>query len=227
MDVQVASTDTIDAVIRSKPSMEELAYFPTMIYVFMLPDAESLNEDLLKAIAAEQDRDRKGIERSNFRNLGGWHSHNNLHQEPTFQALVQQIDEAAAMISLNCGYHKGHKLEIGTMWSIINRPGSYNRAHIHPGSIWSGVYYARTPERCGNIEFTDPRTQNLMNQPRYVPNRKRPRHCWTSVNFEPRAGKMLIFPSWLYHSVAPSMANGQGVDAERVILSFNLSQKKI
>ena len=73
------------------------------------------------------------------------------------------------------------------MWSIINPPGSANRAHIHPGCTWSGVYYIQAPEGCGNIEFIDPRTENLMHQPRYVPNKKRPKHCWTKVNLTPEA----------------------------------------
>ena len=98
------------------------------------------------------------------------------------------------------------------MWSIINPPGSANRAHIHPGCTWSGVYYIQTPAGCGNIEFIDPRTENLMQQPRYVPNKKRPKHCWTKANITPKPGRMLIFPSWLYHAVAPNLSEEIGRD---------------
>lgn len=202
-------------------------YFPTAIYKFQLPDAEAMNARMLELIYAERARDQDGIQRSNFRKLGGWHSHNDLHKDQDYVPLVDAIHGAGELISADNGYHKGYGLRIGTMWSIVNGPGSSNRAHIHPGCAWSGVYYIQTPEECGNIEFIDPRTQNLMFQPRYQPNKKRPKHCWTKVNFTPKPGKMIIFPSWLYHAVAPNLSEADGRDGQRVIVSFNLSQRKL
>jgi hypothetical protein len=38
---------------------------------------------------------------------------------------------------------------------------------------------------------------------------------------------MLIFPSWLYHAVAPNLSEHDGPAGHRVIISFNLSQHKI
>jgi uncharacterized protein (TIGR02466 family) len=206
--------------------MSREVYFPTLIYSFQQADAEGLNARLLELIYAEQERDQSGIQRSNFRKLGGWHSHNNLHKTPEYAELVESVETAGKLISDDLSYHKSYPLRIGTMWSIINPPGSANRAHIHPGCTWSGVYYIQAPDGCGNIEFIDPRTENLMYQPRYVPNRKRPRHCWTKVNLTPRPGRMLIFPSWLYHAVAPNLSEGIGREGHRVIVSFNLSQQK-
>jgi uncharacterized protein (TIGR02466 family) len=112
------------------------------------------------------------------------------------------------------------------MWSIINPPGSVNIAHVHPGCMWSGVYYVQTPQGSGNIEFIEPRTVHLMNQPKFENMRKRPKECWTKVNFTPRAGKMIIFPAWLYHAVRPNEAKEKGDLANRVIISFNMSQHK-
>ncbi len=207
-------------------NMNRQVYFPTLVYSFQLDDAERLNRSLIGLIHTEQERDREGIQRSNFRKLGGWHSHNDLHKDAGYDELTDSIHAASALISDDLGYHKGFQLRIGTMWSIINVPGSANRAHVHPGCTWSGVYYIQVPDGCGNIEFIDPRTENLMHQPRYVPNKRRPRHCWTKVNVTPKPGKMLIFPSWLYHSVAPNLSEAEGRDAERVIISFNLKQEK-
>ena len=124
------------------------------------------------------------------------------------------------------GYHGSYQLRIGTMWSIINPPGSSNRAHIHPGCIWSGVYYVQAPRNSGRIEFIDPRTQNLMSGVKYIPGAKRPRDCWKKVRYKPVAGRMLIFPAWLYHSVGPNRSRAKGKDADRIIVSFNLSQQR-
>ncbi len=201
-------------------------YFPTLVFSLQVPGSELLNAHLIEAIYAEQERDRTGVRKSNFPELGGWHSHVRLHKDATYAGLVQNVDAAAAMMCRELGYHKSYRLNIGTMWSIINPPGGLNRAHIHPGCIWSGVYYVQAPRNSGQIEFIDPRTQNLMSPVKYIPDTKRPRMCWTKVRYKPVAGKMLIFPSWLYHSVDPNRSEAKGKDADRIIVSFNLSQER-
>ena len=210
----------------SEVSFKVERYFPTLIFSLEVPGGEILNARLVEAIYAERERDRTGVRKSNFPELGGWHSHVKLHKDVTFAGLVQHVDATAAMMCRELGYHRSYRLKIGTMWSIINSPGSSNLAHIHPGCIWSGVYYVQTPRNSGRIEFIDPRTQNLMSSVKYIPNTKRPRICWTKVQYEPMAGRMLIFPSWLYHSVRPNRSKRKGKDADRIIVSFNLSQEK-
>lgn len=216
--------------IETGSGMDELRrddYFPTLLYSIKLHDAESMNKEILKAIYEERDRDSKGIERSNFRSLGGWHSHNNLHKEAKFKRLTDRAHKMLGGIHENLGYDTNTRLQVTTMWSIINPPGSSNRAHIHPGALWSGVYYVQAPEEAGQIDFTDPRTQQIMSSPQYIPNKRRKTECWSKVRVKPVAGKMLFFPSWLYHAVAPNLAQGDGPESERIIISFNINQKRI
>lgn len=209
----------------SKDSFAGAFYFPTMVFNISCSDHIALNDYLIKCIYTERERDGKGIERSNFRKLGGWHSHNNLHKEQAYKPLTDRVHQAGRRISQYLGYHSGKHLKIGTMWSIINAPGSSNKAHIHPGSHWSGVYYVHAPQNAGDIEFTDPRTSHIMDQLDFEPGKQRSKENWTKVRFTPKAGKMIIFPSWLYHSVDPNMSDKTGKDGERVIISFNMSQK--
>ena len=210
----------------SEDALKVQRYFPTLIFSLEVPDSEILNDHLIETIYAERERDRTGVRKSNFPELGSWHSHVKLHKDVAFAGLVQCVDETAAMMCRELGYHRSYQLRIGTMWAIINPPGSSNRAHIHPGCIWSGVYYVQAPRNSGQIEFIDPRTQNLMSQVEYIPDTKRPRICWTKVQYKPVAGRMLIFPSWLYHSVGPNRSKAKGKDADRIIVSFNLSQER-
>ena len=208
-------------------SFSRAIYFPTLIFQIDVTNANALNKSLLKAIYNERDKDREGITRSNVKELGGWHSKNFLHKSPGYSKLVEHINSATARISKELGYSDKHTMKIGTMWSIINPPGSFNTAHVHPGCLWSGVYYVHTPENAGNIEFIEPRTVHLMNQPKYLPKTRRPKECWTKVNFKPKAGRMIIFPSWLYHSVRPNSSSENGEKGDRIIISFNTSQHKI
>ncbi len=201
-------------------------YFPTNVFQIDLPHPETINARLLELIYAEQERDQKGIERSNVAALGGWHSHTDLHKSKDFAEITSWINAATDRIGEDQGYDERFGLKIGTMWSIINPPGSQNRAHVHPGCLWSGVYYIQAPQGAGQIEFFEPRTAHLMNQPRYKPNQKRAKENWTKVRYEPVPGRMIIFPSWLYHAVDTNMAKGEGREGHRVIISFNLNQAK-
>ncbi len=204
--------------------LKRSAYFPTLVYSVQLQDAVSMNKEILAAIYEEHSRDSDGIERSNFKSLGSWHSQNNLHKNPNFQRLTDRIEIAAAEISKDLVYDPSKELKVTTMWSISNPPGSSNRAHIHPGALWSGVYYVHSPEGAGKIEFTDPRTVHLMNGASFKRKTQRKSECWTKVKVQPTAGKMLFFPSWLYHSVEPNLAEGTGRESDRVIVSFNINQ---
>lgn len=217
------------AQIETEGGQDELRrddYFPTLVYSTKLHDAEEMNKEILAAIYEERDKDSKGIERSNYRSLGGWHSHNNLHKDDKFKRLTNRIHSVLGGINTNLGYNSARHLRVSTMWSITNPPLSSNRAHIHPGALWSGVYYVQTPEGAGAIDFTDPRVVMIMNSASFIPNKRRKTECWTKVKVKPVAGKMLIFPSWLYHSVEPNLAEGTGDEAERVIISFNINQTK-
>ena len=216
-----------DVVARlSEDALKLTHYFPTLIFSLDVPDSEALNAHLIEAIYAERECDRAGMRRSNYPELGGWHSHIKLHKDAMFAEVVQQVNAVSAMMCRKLGYHTSYQLKIGTMWSIINPPGSSNRAHIHPGCIWSGVYYVQAPKNSGRIEFIDPRTHNLMTPVKYIPRTRRPRNCWTKVKYKPVAGRMLVFPSWLYHSVGPNRSRATGKSADRIIVSFNLNQTK-
>jgi len=200
--------------------------FPTPIYTAKLDDAEQLNTELLSLVYAERDRDSDGIQRSNYRELKGWHSQINLHKDPAFSGLLAKLHEVLEYVSADSGYDPNYRLVITSMWAITNDPGSFNRSHIHPKCQWSGVYYVQTPEDSGSIEFTDPRSVNIMTQPRYIPKRRRPKSRWTKITFKPESGKAVLFPSWLYHSVGPNMSSDTDHSNARVIISFNVTQRR-
>lgn len=209
------------------PAAEKNDLFSTSIYTFQFPAhiASPVNAQLLFALEEERQKDRAGLVRSNLKSLGGWHSRADLHHSPDYKALVHLIAGSAAQIETDNNYDPDFPLTPTSLWAIVNPPGSANRAHIHPSALWSGAYYAKVPDQAGNIEFTDPRTANIMLRPRFRKNPDGLITGKTTHSVSPNAGKMLIFPSWLYHSVAPNLSIAQGPDAERVVFSFNLSQR--
>lgn len=200
-------------------------YFPTLIFQNDVDHSEQLNKTLLDLTYAERDHG-VAVNKSNTAELGSWHSATNLHKRSEYEPLLAEVNSALERISKELSYASDYALKVTSMWSIINPPGNGNRAHCHPNSLWSGVYYVQAPENAGKIEFIDPRTALVMNQPRYENKKKRPRECWTKVNYKPVPGRMIIFPAWLYHGVDSNTAKEKGRAADRIILSFNINQVK-
>ena len=187
-------------------------YFPTPIYIADLNE-NGLNQQLEKDIIAWANRD-KGLTRTNIK---GWHSHTNMNELPEYKRLVDLLYEAQRTI-----YQQEH-LEsepyLGNMWANINPPGGMNRAHIHPNSLWSGVYYVKALLNSGHLRIDDPRTVASMSRPRQKPG-PTPDRLWRETSFEPKAGRLIMFPAWLTHCVDPN--NSKDI---RISISFNFMQK--
>lgn len=192
-----------------------------------MPGSEKLNQHLIDLISAIQNVDAEGVQKSNRQELGGWHSHAILHKIPEFEGITSRVHECADWIASDLQYDESRALRTSSMWAIVNPPGAFNLAHIHPGCLWSGVYYVQAPRGSGKISFTDPRVANIMNKPVYAKGSSVPKKCWTKVSFTPTPGRMILFPSWLYHSVGLNRADPvlpDGSHGERIIISFNLKQ---
>lgn len=198
--------------------------FPTFVHRRDLPDSAAMNAALLERIRALRGEDPKGLSLSNQPGLGGWHSKSNLQRDPAFKPICDVIGETMRTIAARMALEPRAQLVLLELWSIVNPPGSYNSAHIHPGVHFSGVYYVQAPPKSGNLVLRDPRSAALMMPLVHGAQAQAHRALQSSVPVEPKAGRIVVFPSWLMHSVEPNLAQGTGGEAERVILSFNLGQ---
>jgi uncharacterized protein (TIGR02466 family) len=96
------------------------------------------------------------------------------------------------------------------MWFNINKKNDSNSSHFHPFSVYSGVYYLKAPENCGNIIFEAPNLDLL--------------HYYNSgeggiYSLPPVENTLYIFPGWLKHFVQPN----QNEEEDRISISFNTS----
>tara|TARA_Y100000004_G_scaffold6407_1_gene7316 strand:+ start:75 stop:662 length:588 start_codon:yes stop_codon:yes gene_type:complete len=169
-------------------------------------------------ILCQQERlkNSKGLIKSN---LGGWHSDNIAYPNSPFSFLLD-IETICQEIAKNeLLINKEICLEYA--WININQKHHLNQAHSHANSVLSGVYYIKTPEGCGNINFWHPAADlmdrdwdfNLDSKTLADFNTYNSSKWWLPV----KEGMLYIFPSWLKHSVEPNMS-----DKERISISFNV-----
>ena len=187
-------------------------HFPTPIYIADIKHP-TLNQELERDIIAWSKQD-KGIVRTNVQ---GWHSTTNMHELPQFKKLVNMLYECQRTVYQQEHYESEPFL--GNMWANINPPGGMNRAHQHPNSLWSGVYYIKAPKNCGHLKIDDPRASAAMCRPRQKEGKK-PSRLYRETHYEPIDGRCIMFPSWLMHCVDPNKSNDI-----RISVSFNFLQK--
>ena len=94
-----------------------------------------------------------------------------------------------------------------------------NRAHQHPNSLWSGIYYIKAPKGSGHLKVDDPRSSAAMCRPKQKDGEK-PLRLYRETHYEPIAGRCIMFPAWLTHCVDPNESNDI-----RISVSFNFLQK--
>ena len=186
--------------------------FPTPVYIADIKHP-TLNQELERDIVAWSKQD-KGIVRTNVQ---GWHSTTNMHERPEFKKLVNMLYDCQKTV-YEQEYYESEPF-LGNMWANINPPGGRNRAHQHPNSLWSGVYWIKTPKNCGQLKIDDPRSVACMTRPRQK-DTKKPDRLWRETHYEPIAGRCIMFPSWLMHCVDPNESNDI-----RISVSFNFLQK--
>tara|TARA_Y100000361_G_scaffold62251_1_gene54682 strand:- start:219 stop:797 length:579 start_codon:yes stop_codon:yes gene_type:complete len=184
-------------------------FFPTILYAkdFQL-DLNQMTQNIIK-----WSKEDKGITKTN---VDGWHSETNMHTKIEYKPLVDELFKMVYEV-FNEEWLDG-RVKIGNMWANINPPGGYNKPHVHPNSLFSGVYYVKTPINSGQLVCSDPRPgiQTCM------PNRKKgepPKHLWRDLHLQPQENRAVIFPAWLWHSVQPNKSNDI-----RISVSFNFLQ---
>ena len=202
---------------------ERLDLFSTPILKARVPDAEALNATLIAAIGEQREAGR-GIDRSNF---GGWHSETDMTHwgGEAARGLGMFAVEVVSPHMANIAAGGKRSFEWGIdMWANVNGPGAANQLHCHPGAFWSGAYYvdaggADIEGHGGEILFEDPRYPMAYSTVADMVLRDADgKPVRSQFAIRPEAGMLVLFPSWLRHSVRP-----HGGDRERVSVAINLS----
>lgn len=183
--------------------------FPTLVWKIELKAAlrDEIDAKMLAALAEL----RRGLPA--LAAGQGWQSEQTLHERAEFRELMVCAGRAAKSILhfLHVGYEE---MEVTACWATVLATGAEHHLHSHPNNFLSGVYYLRVEPGADTIYFHDPRSQAGIIRP--------PVTALTAENTDqvvvPVAeGTLLLFPSYLAHSVPANTGDG-----ERISVSFNL-----
>ena len=197
----------------SNRSNELNLIFSTPVWTSRVASYEEVNQKMYDYIKSLESINPAGIKKSN---LLGWHSESfNLEaDEPKF--FVNSISKNLNQMFDDMGWDLAKQdVRITSMWSIINKRNASNYRHIHSNNYISAAYYIKAPKNCGNIIFHDPRSEAVFRHPRISKQNELNTNVYA---VEPKEGLLVLFPSYLHHSV-----NSNQSEDERIVISFNIN----
>lgn len=191
--------------------------FATPLVTYFLGDVTELNASLREQILSHQTQSA-GLSKSN---RGGWHSDVGELEfcgdagKRIVSCMRGLADEATRRV-----FAEYKKPESPLHWKIyawanVNRVGDFNKVHVHPASTWSGTYYVDTGdpiEDAAPLHLFDPSPARAVSFLPHV--------VQDSVYIHPRPGLMVLFPSYVPHSVFPHEGKGT-----RISIAFNLRKE--
>jgi uncharacterized protein (TIGR02466 family) len=131
--------------------------------------------------------------------------------------MLYTINDNARKFLNTLGFDPACFIEI-TSWLQLYPPTSLFNRHDHYGAIVSGVVYLQAPENSGNIMFYNPVEQRRTTNTFFHKIQKEENEFnYNHVEYTPIKGEMILFESWLQHSVKLNRSNDN-----RIAISFNI-----
>jgi uncharacterized protein (TIGR02466 family) len=188
--------------------------FPTAIFSTV---DESLAEEMLP-IAKKVLSDKELLTnilnyKSTFNPYGG------VETFDEFKPFVRHVCDIGMRFFTEQGYKLDFNEFIPHVFISEMRKGDFHHIHAHPNSTLSGIFYLQVPENSGSIMFYDPKPRkNFVEMDKVFQTESN----MNTMKVDPQKGLMLMWESWLEHSVTQCQNKKDG----RITIVFNLSKKR-
>ena len=200
----------------------ELFSIPLEVEHSVISDGE--RENLLSQIMDEYDKDEDYV-------VPFWDGdvNSSIHKDDSvdYDALLGPIKNLYQKISYNL---LPHNCAIDNIWYNVYRKGYSQEVHLHNSwrgdspALFSGTYFCKYEEGHSPIKFWNPSTlylselsSNLVDTSDSRENFYIDSYGKETISYYPKQGDLIMFPSFLMHSVPI-----QRIDSKRVTISFNI-----
>jgi uncharacterized protein (TIGR02466 family) len=197
----------------------DLVLFSTPVRRIAIDGAEALNRDIEAVALSFASDDSLGRQWSADHGYPGYTSYGSIpdlvSRAPCIASLKKSLDREAAAFARSLAFNLGGaRLKLDNIWLNVMPKGGFHSGHIHPHSVLSGTYYARTRKGAAAIRFEDPRLPMMMAAP--LRREDAPLELKSFVYVTPQEGTALIWESWLRHEVVRNESS-----RPRISVSFN------
>tara|TARA_Y100001937_G_C6992698_1_gene272837 strand:- start:101 stop:700 length:600 start_codon:yes stop_codon:yes gene_type:complete len=184
--------------------------FPIPIHCFDINEFDEVQNKLIDYAYNLREKDSVG---NYVSNRGGWQSHP-IHIKNTDDILHNVLINTLKNFP-NIKTHVKFRL---IAWININGNGNFNATHCHPMSNLASALWVKCPKNCGDIEFVSPYQYSAFEEiESYTDEFKENNFLYQNVHFQSIEGRMLVFPSHLFHLV-----NSNESQEDRISISCNI-----
>jgi uncharacterized protein (TIGR02466 family) len=174
------------------------------------PEFEDHKEIFLSTIE-DYKKENPSIKKSN---IAGYHSPETLHGVEEFRPLFEYICQLGMKAASDLNFVECD-VALTSAWLNINDSRQcMNSEHIH-GDVFSGVFYLKAPEESGKLVLQNPAINRMWSGCALASQKNE--FTGESIRIEPIEGNIILFPSYLPHSVETN-----NHDEARIAISFNL-----
>ena len=187
--------------------------FPICLHSVIVDDFDQLQTTLIKESYDLRNTDSRGRKISN---VGGW------------QSELFSIDKSSDILKsiITKSLIKFTPIQNDVLmfiegWTNINGPGCHNIKHHHPQCNLAGVFWIKAPPKSGDLLFESPHSFTSFSEINcYTDKFRKDTNSYLTYSYEPTEGEIVIFPSFLSHSVLRNES-----DEDRISYSFNIKLK--
>jgi len=194
--------------------------FPTLVQVHCF-DNHPANADIVNLIenyketsSWPKDIGRGKTSSMHYDPVGKVHRTTNCLNLPEFEKLKRDIENRLVDYTRTVGIAE---VELTKSWFNIQEDEGHVTEHRHDLSIVSGAYYPYVEEGSAPIVFRNP---NLAPKMAEVPEMVT-EFTADGMEFHPRSGMLVLFPSWLYHRTYFNKTK------KRLTVSFNTRHDEV
>lgn len=142
---------------------------------------------------------------------------NNILKNDLFKKLEDPILETSLFFCNKMRYDTiNYKLKIADCWLNVYKQGNTQEIHNHPNVDLTGIYYPTSSELDGNLVLKSPFADTMHETPLSSLNSLSPDYVYIPTE----TSNLILFPSYLMHSVMPNKSD------TRVSISFNVKLEK-
>ena len=189
-------------------------YFPTVVAVVKVPDADALNARLLTAIEDVRARYKDQGEDPWSEFFTTYKSQNKLYELPGFRDLTLRIQDEGDKFVRFLGLDQSKPLYLTGCWLNVYGRGDSQDVHVHTQQVISGCYYVKAPKNTPGLSVFSPYAEAMLDAPMAEPNEMNVKF----LEIPAVAGEMILFRSWTRHCVRPNRT-----DDERISIAFNFT----
>lgn len=188
--------------------MEKCKILPTIVYRKNIENDFSFE---IKSLIQNEPVDKNGNQAHHF-SINKY-----VLDSPEYLDLKSHIENLATEYFNDVLQIDGQAL-ITQSWVNANKPNEFTHLHVHPNSFVSGVLYLQVSGENAGIRFH--KYQHVSSNTTYTLQPKTTGKDFGSELFEVKSGDLIVFPSYLPHSVPKNSTNDI-----RWSLAFNVLTK--